>query len=187
MKYIISVLLLIFTFGCSSLKTDNKNMSYKGSEEYIAYILHDTPIYKDIHKDAIIGNLNKGDIIEKFDYYKKFDMLYLEKDDIKGWIENQNISALRRCIVKLIILDDNTTTYDSIRDVIKDTYESGTVVEAIAFDENELSYLLKDFSWIELDKVVNMSYIKNYRVGSTYSGGFFLSITLLEILLLLSI
>lgn len=189
MKYIISIFLLIFAFGCSSVQADkdNKNMAYKGNDEYLLFILENTAIYEDVHKKNIIGNLNKGDIVETFDYYKKFNMLYLEKNEIKGWIENQNISALRKFLSKLIILEDNTTTYDSINDTIKNTYNSGAVIETIAFDETEGSYLLSDLSSIELDKVVNMSCIKNYRIGPAYSGGFYLSITLLEILILLSL
>lgn len=189
MKYVLSIFLLIFTFGCSSLTKDNanKNMEYKGNDEYLIFILNDTPIYEDVHKENIIGNLSKGDIVETFDYYKKFNMLYLENTEIKGWIENQNISALRKFLSKLIILEDNTTSYDSINDVIKNTYKSGTVIDAIAYNEAEGSYLLTDLSSIEVDKVINMNCIKNYRIGPAYSGAFYLSITLLEILLLLSI
>lgn len=183
-KYIAAVFLLLFAMGCSSVETNKNNV---GSEEYILYTLADKNVYSNVNKENNIANLEKGQIIYKFDYYKNFNMFYLEDSNIKGWISTEDISTLRKCSVKLIILEDNTTTFDSMTNTIKNTYEAGSSLNAIAYDENRNMYFLDDKSWVEVDKTANLYCVKNSKKISTYSNTLFFGLTLLEITILLSL
>jgi len=134
---------------------------YSNIEGYMLYTLNNTSVYGDINKTNILLNIPKARIIKDLYYSKELDLFYIEEDGLRGWIEPSNISYLEKSNTKLAVLNNNTSTFDSIGGARRNTYSSGDVINIQAYDDIEEYYYLADGTWIGKDKVITMDESRN--------------------------
>jgi|GEM_PF-2404952 len=139
---------------------DNIESMYTNNDTYLLYTFSNTPVYIDAHKKNFMTNIAKGRIMNSLYYSKELDMFYIEEEELKGWVEPENISYLQKANVKLAVVK-NSWAYDVIGGARKNSYSSGDVLNSLAYDEIEGYYYLDNGTWIEESRVLAIDESKN--------------------------
>ena len=127
------------------------------------YTLRNSPVYVDTEQTKIITNIEKGRIFTRLYYSKDLNLIYIEDGKLKGWINPDNIDILENQYNKVVFINNNTSSYKNIDGQIRDTYNSGDVIEVSA-NQNDYFYSEKS-GWInKKDVMVIDESNKNKRI-----------------------
>lgn len=141
------------------INAEDVEVFYKNNERHILYTTGNTPVYADDRKQNILTNIQKGRVIKELYYSKELNLFYIE--EMKGWIEPDNIAYLKNEDIKLAVFDNNTNTFDSIEGIRENTYSSGDIVEVEAYEQEKAYYYLSDGTWIKKEDVMFIDESKN--------------------------
>lgn len=132
---------------------DFEQLSLNDDSNYF-YTINNTPVYIDIEKMKVLTNIKKGEVIKKLYYSNDENLMYIENDTFKGWIEPKNIGFIKKEYIKVAVVNNNTSAYKNIDGLIKSTYSSGDILEFDNIETDNQYYYSENIGWIKIKEVM---------------------------------
>ncbi|OQA13313.1 MAG: translocation protein TolB [bacterium ADurb.Bin363] len=110
------------------------------------------PVYSDAEMTKQIETFNAGKIFEIAYFSKKLNKYYIEENSVKGWLRSEDVEEISKKNEIVAVFNNNTKSYDYINGNIKNSYNSGEVLQPEWYSESGY-YYSDSIGWISKESV----------------------------------